>query len=122
MKNFFVIFAAVVIVLTSNYASAQTHGTFKPSVEKETFNVGKLVQIDINFFSNEGLRFYGKGLLDKYIIIKDGIVYANPCCDKPVIIRVDSNDGSFATYHMKPGAEKIVLAQTNRKAQISVNF
>lgn len=116
MKNILLSIAALVIVLlTSDCASAQTVPV------TEVFNVGS-VQINMEWTSTAGNAYYSKGLLDNCITIKNGVVYVNPNCDRPVVITVDSNDGKLATYYIKPGADKIVLASTKKKAQINVNF
>jgi hypothetical protein len=110
----------VTIVLTSGNVSAQTLGTYEPKVVTENFTIGG-VEITMKWFSATGIHYYGKDVLNKYVTIKNGVVYAKPCCDRPVSITVDTNNGQ-AVYNVQPGAKKIVLARTSEKARIELQF
>ena len=120
MKNVLSIIALVIIVLTSSQAGAQTMGTYEPKVVNENFTIGG-VQITMKWFSETGIHYYGKDILNKYVTIKNGVIYARPCCDRPVSITVDTNNGQ-AVYNVQPGAKKIVLARTSEKARIELQF
>ncbi len=110
----------VIIVLTSNQASAQTLGTYEPKVMSENFTIGG-VQITMKWFSETGIHYYGKDILNKYVTIKNGVIYAKPCCDRPVSITVDTNSGQ-AVHFVQPGDKKIILARTSEKARIELQF
>lgn len=120
MKNVLCIITLVIVFLTANQAGAQTVGTFEPKVVTESFTIGG-VQITMKWFSTTGIHYYGKDVLNKYVTIKNGVVYAKPCCDRPVSITVDTNNGQ-AVHFVQPGDKKIVLARTSEKAHIELQF